>query len=47
MGGECRAGTNGWEAGVYRNEIEGKEGRYWWTGSEEGEGGDDAVVRLC
>lgn len=45
MGGECVPGKNGWEAGVYRNQFVG-EGRYWWTGEVEGQGGSDCVVSL-
>lgn len=44
MGGECVKGTNGWEAGVYKNTFL-ESGRYWWTGDVDGEGGSDGVVR--
>lgn len=43
MGGKSEKGTNGWEAGVYRNDFVG-DGRYWWTGDVPGEGGKDCVV---
>jgi GMP synthase-like glutamine amidotransferase len=44
MGGECVAGTNGWEVGVYGNECT-EEGKKWW-GDISGEGRDDRVVSL-
>ena len=43
MGGQCLRGDNGWEVGVYGNEMT-KEGRYWWTGDVEGQGGGNKVV---
>jgi hypothetical protein len=42
MGGECRAGDQGWEIGVYGNEIT-EEGKQWW-GDVSGKGRDDRVV---
>ena len=44
MGGQCLRGENGWEIGVYGNEMT-KEGRYWWTGDVKGQGGGSKVVR--
>jgi hypothetical protein len=43
MGGQCVRRENGWEIGVYGNEMT-EEGRYWWTGYVEGQGGEDKVV---
>ena len=43
MGGKCEAGTNGWEIGVYGNEIT-EEGKKWW-GDVSGQGREDRVVR--
>jgi hypothetical protein len=43
MGGECKAGTNGWEVGVYGNEVT-EEGKKWW-GDVSGQGREDRVVR--
>jgi len=43
MGGECEAGTNGWEIGVYGNEVT-EEGKKWW-GDVSGQGREDRVVR--
>ena len=43
MGGECKAGTNGWEIGVYGNEVT-EEGKKWW-GDVSGKGREDRVVR--
>jgi len=42
MGGDCEAGTEGWEIGVYGNEIT-EEGKRWW-GDDSGKGRDDRVV---
>lgn len=42
MGGECKAGEEGWEIGVYGNEVT-EEGKRWW-GDVSGEGRDDKVV---
>ncbi|GFZ51384.1 hypothetical protein JCM24511_09146, partial [Saitozyma sp. JCM 24511] len=42
MGGECVRGENGWEIGVYGNELT-REGRYWWTGDVEGQGGGEKI----
>ena len=42
MGGACVPGENGWEIGVYGNELT-EEGRYWWCGDETGEGEDRVV----
>jgi len=43
MGGQCVRGENGWEIGVYGNEMT-DEGRYWWTGDVKGQGSGDKVV---
>jgi hypothetical protein len=43
MGGECKAGTNGWEIGVYGNEVT-EEGKKWWS-DVSGQGREDRVVR--
>lgn len=43
MGGRCVAGQNGWEIGVYGLDLT-KEGRYWWCGDVEGQGGDERIV---
>jgi len=43
MGGKCEAGTNGWEIGVYGNEVT-EEGKKWWS-DVSGQGRDDRVVR--
>lgn len=45
MGGKCERGENGWEVGVYGNETT-EQGRYWWCGDVNGQGGDDRVVSL-
>jgi hypothetical protein len=42
MGGECCAGTEGWEVGVYGNEVT-EEGKKWW-GDVSGKGREDRVV---
>ncbi|WVQ86130.1 hypothetical protein IAT38_008298 [Cryptococcus sp. DSM 104549] len=42
LGGDCVTGTNGWEIGVYGCELT-PEGRYWWTGDVEGQGGDNKI----
>nr|XP_031859523.1 uncharacterized protein CI109_004985 [Kwoniella shandongensis]KAA5526595.1 hypothetical protein CI109_004985 [Kwoniella shandongensis] len=42
LGGECVSGKDGWEVGVYGCELT-QEGRYWWTGDVQGQGGDDKV----
>ncbi|WWC92435.1 uncharacterized protein L201_007393 [Kwoniella dendrophila CBS 6074] len=50
LGGQCVAGQNGWEIGVYGCKLT-EEGKKWWTwtgdqkeGKEvEGQGGDDKV----
>ncbi|KAK8850650.1 hypothetical protein IAR55_004569 [Kwoniella newhampshirensis] len=42
LGGECVSGKQGWEVGVYGCELT-PEGRYWWTGDVEGQGGGDKV----
>lgn len=42
MGGECKAGEEGWEIGVYGNEVT-EEGKRWW-GDVSGQGRDDKVV---
>lgn len=31
MGGRCVSGENGWEIGVYQNELT-EEGKHWWNG---------------
>ncbi|KAL7422969.1 hypothetical protein Q5752_002267 [Cryptotrichosporon argae] len=43
LGGRVVPGTNGWEIGVYGNEMT-DAGRYWWTGSVEGQGGNDKLL---
>ena len=43
LGGDCVPGNNGWEIGVYGNELT-EEGRYWWTGEVKGEGGEERIV---
>jgi hypothetical protein len=45
MGGECVRGENGWEIGVYGNELT-PEGRYWWCGDVEGQGGMNKIVSM-
>lgn len=42
LGGQCERGTNGWEMGVYRNDIT-DEGRYWWCGDVAGQGAGDSI----
>ncbi|ORY28034.1 class I glutamine amidotransferase-like protein, partial [Naematelia encephala] len=42
MGGQVVAGQNGWEIGVYGNDVT-EEGRYWWCGDVKGEGGGEKV----
>jgi len=46
MGGQCLRGENGWEIGVYGNELT-DEGKYWWTGDVEGQGDSNKVVSSC
>ncbi|KAK4688751.1 NEDD8-activating enzyme E1, partial [Tremellales sp. Uapishka_1] len=42
MGGTCEPGKNGWEIGVYGCDTT-EEGKYWWCGDVEGQGGDERV----
>ena len=43
LGGQCARGENGWEIGVYGNELT-EVGRHWWTGDVQGQGGQDKIV---
>ena len=43
LGGECVPGQNGWEIGVYGTDLT-PEGKFWWCGDFEGQGGDDIIV---
>ncbi|WVO24571.1 uncharacterized protein IAS62_005939 [Cryptococcus decagattii] len=42
LGGECVQGENGWEIGVYGCHLT-DQGRYWWTGDVNGQGGAHKV----
>ncbi|WVQ77062.1 hypothetical protein IAR50_006741 [Cryptococcus sp. DSM 104548] len=42
LGGACEPGQNGWEIGVHGCQLT-TEGKYWWTGDVEGEGGENKV----
>ncbi|WVO16933.1 hypothetical protein L204_104619 [Cryptococcus depauperatus] len=42
LGGKCESGNNGWEIGVYGCKLT-AEGKYWWTGDVEDQGGEDIV----
>jgi GMP synthase-like glutamine amidotransferase len=43
MGGSCVPGEQGWEIGVYANQLT-DDGRYWWCGDVSGQGGEAKVV---